>query len=461
MKPLIQVIRSIGNIIKISNNFQKLSVTYLTQNVQSTSTTLVVENTGGLTNTSGLLLVSDVDAENAEIVQYSAVPSSTTMTISALSVAHSRGESINEVSWNKFLIQTSPDQVTWTTLGETPIDPTSTSTSFNDSTGAAGLYYRVAFKNSVSGLISDFSSPIPAIEPNRNSAQAIINSVISDVGVSPNDTIVTQEFLLEALNLARETFDNLAYGYRWDWRQEFSYPIKCLAGTNFVELPDNVDFSETNRSVISVRMNTYNSMRPTPLRYVDKAKFNDLSQLLQGGLTATETLTGATTITLENTGDFNDAGSVFIATSNFSQTTLLIQYTGNNRNTNTLTGVTGVTRDIPVGTQCWSRSISAFIPSVFTIYDNKIWFNYPINDMQQGRNVYIDFYTKLEKITDPYQILQEHYAQVYKPYIKYAIQKRRNESTTLENSDYLEFMQQYNSVMDGIYSGQTTRLITS
>lgn len=462
MNPTFQALNSIGNILNINNGFQFLSSTYLKRDETAGAVTINVDNNTDFPST-GLLLISVRDSENAEFVTYSAKPSVSTFTVAALTLSHSRGESVNQTLWNQFIIESSPDGSTWSSLATIAIDPTSTSTVYNHSAGTAGLYYRVAYRNSVTTLQSGFSSTIQAQTPAYNSAQALINEVIEETGVSTSDTIITQQFLFEQVNTARRLFDNLTHGYQWDWREKFNVPFKVLSGTNFINLPDDIDFDMTNRSILKARLNGYNQGPNYPMNYVDKSTWNDLTIIIQGSYSVGITLIGSTSLVVENSGDFADAGTIYIATDNFDQQILVISYTANDRITNTLSGisVSAITRDIPAGTQIWARTIGTIIPVNYTVFDGKLWFDNIMPDMMQGRNIYLDYYSKLQKLESPADVMPEHHAHIYKDYMKYAIEKRKDPSTPLTHPDYVSFANEAKAVMNNMYSGQTLRIRTS
>ena len=136
---------------------------------------------------------------------------------------------------------------------------------------------------------------------------------------------------------------------------------------------------------------------------------------------------------------------------------LQIQYTANNIDTNTLTGVTGVTRDIGIGTQFWLNPVTA-IPSVYTIWNGTIYFDRPVPQSLQGKNVYIDYYKKLVDINSPLETLPEHFRDIYKHYLKFAVKKRRDDNLGEKDSDYQMFLRAASSVSSNQYTGQSIRI---
>jgi cation transport regulator ChaB len=137
-----------------------------------------------------------------------------------------------------------------------------------------------------------------------------------------------------------------------------------------------------------------------------------------------------------------------------------IAYTSVDLTTNQLLGVTGITRDIPAGTRVWSRpTISQ--PIYYTVFDGKLYFDRIIPDSMQGNNLYIDYYKKIEVVEDLYQVLPEHYREIYKWYLRYAIKYRKDNDLPSDDPDLKKFESLVQSLVDNLYTGQETTIITS
>jgi len=256
--------------------------------------------------------------------------------------------------------------------------------------------------------------------------------------------------------------DDIKTGHQWSDRQKFNQKIKILSGSNFFNLPDDVDFSQSNRSVLSVRMNGYGNGWTYPLEYVDKKLWNDINIINQGSVLTQDVNIGDTSIFVENSGDFLSRGPLYFATTDFSQSLLVTQYSANDLDTNELSGIpTGaITRFIPKGTQVWSRILGTAYPMCYTVYEGKVWFNQVIPQILQGKNALVDYYSKLEDITDPSTVLNEHHYKIYGTYIKYAIEKRKDPSTPTTHPDFVLFTTQAKAVMENEQNGQPTRIVT-
>jgi len=152
-----------------------------------------------------------------------------------------------------------------------------------------------------------------------------------------------------------------------------------------------------------------------------------------------------------------------VATSDPTQLIMNVSYTSNNLVTNTLTGVTGVTRNIPANTQVWAYSTFS-VPYFFTVFEDnlgvpKLWFDRPIPNGLQGKNLYLDYYKKIEDINFLSDVVPEHYRDIYKDYMKFAIKRRRDDSLGEDDQDYKKFMRGIANILGNPYTGQTQIII--
>jgi hypothetical protein len=311
-------------------------------------------------------------------------------------------------------------------------------------------------------MLSSLSAPIAVSSYGTNSVAQIIFPVLKAMGVSENDNKITTDFCLSAVNDARKYTSAKLFGIRHAWTQEFEHQMQVLAGSNYVQLPTDIDFNETDRSLLAARFLIGNILTPYNLKYIDKRSWNQIAFSVMGGTTTTDTLIGAVEIDLDSVGDFppTAAGTAYVATTDFTETIMQIQYTAINLTTKKLTGVTGVTRAIPTGTRVWSRpTISQ--PIYYTVFDDKLYFDRIIPDSMQGNNVYIDYYKKITEVESLSQDLPEHYREIYKWYLRYAIKYRKDLTLGSDDPDLVKFEGLVSALFNNLYTGQDTTIITS
>lgn len=461
MNPQVKVNHNVGNTIEIPNLLDIRAVTYLSANANTGATALPVDNAIDFTSGSTiLLLVSSLGAENAEILS-SVSHSNTSFTVPASTMPHNRGDSVNQIAYDQILIQKSTTiNGAYSTLATLTFQVTSFFTTFFDTAGLSTDYYKVQWRNSVTGEVSELSDSISATSFSEDSAGSLISSVLESMGISKGDKNINTQFMLGRLNDARTLVKGKLFGIRHSWNQQFEYPIKILAGTNYVDLPSDIDFNQTDRSLLSARLQIDNIISPYNLQYIDKRSWNNLQYSSIGSRNVGQVSIAGTSIVLESTGDLPASGSLFVATTDFNQTIMQISYTANNKTTNTLTGVTGVTRIIPIGTQIWLRPILNQ-PVYYTVYDDKIVFDRVVPDSMQGNNLYIDYYKKFSPITSISDVLDEPYREIYKSFLRYAVKYRKDTSTPKTDPDYKEFEELIESLFNNLYTGQGSVIITN
>jgi hypothetical protein len=467
--PQITIRHSIGNIIEIPNELNASVYTYLSNNFPIGTTALTVDNAIDFTSGTSILLLGSMGAENCEF-GYASAHTNQGFTVTATLQPHNRGDLVSQLNYDSIEISKSATvNGTYTVLATLPIFVTQQKTIQFDPAGLTSDFYQLRWKNSVTNTFSGYSSPVSVLTYPEDSVGSLISPVLSAMGISPNDTKITTQFCVDAIDDARKYTKMKLYGTRHGWLARFEVPIQVLAGSNFVLLPSDVDFKDTDRSVLAARFITGNVLAPFNLKYIDKRSWNQVAFNVGGSITVGSTAINATTIQLLTAGDFpttSNPGVAYVATTAFNQTTMQIQYTGVNLLTNQITGVTGVTRVIPDGTQIWVTPTIAqpidytVYPADATDHQGKIVFDRIIPDSMQGNNLYIDYYRKFEKITDLYQEVPEPYREIYKWYLRYAIKYRKDITLSQSDPDYVKFEALVQALFDNLYSGQDTIIIT-
>jgi len=438
--------------------------------VNTSSGVFAVENTEQFTTAGGLVLFGMIGAANAELLPVISSKTGTTLTMGAVSgaynlYAHNRGEIVSQVTYDRVRIESSTTaNGVFTEIADIPLQWSAPKTTYVDPNGTSTTYYRQRFYNTVRVKFSDYSnSGVGVSQADLGSTTA--GSLIVSVRKSVGNTDLPDDFFLSAINDARKVVEtSYGFGRMNEWRQVFEYPIQMLAGTNFVTLPTNIDFSETNRTLLAARFARQSVAANTPITYCDKREWNQRAYLNRYSTTVNQTLSGASTITLTSTGDFGATGSISIATDDPTQLILNVPFTANNLLTNTLT-ITGaaLTRNVPAGTQIWAYSTFS-IPFFFTVFEDnlgvpKMWFDRPIPAGLQGKNIYLDYYKKITDIVFLSDVIPEHYRDVYKDYLKFAVKRRRDDTIGEDDPDYIKFMRGIANILGNPYTGQNQIII--
>jgi len=451
---------NIGNTITVSNDMLLRVKTYLSDNYALGSTVINVDNAQDFLITN-IALFEGIGQERAEFRPITAL-TNTQLTVSATVFSHNRGSAVYLSQYDQIVIEKASSLGgSYSVLGTYFIQATQQNTVIQDNTGLTTSYYRVKLKNSVNLLESGYSQESTALPFGSQSVAAMFSNLRQQAGVSESDSRVTTLFLIGALNDARDYIKNTMAGYKQGWLAEFEFPIQVHAGNNFVELPDNYDYNFTNNALLSVRYPRMGGLAPYPLTYIDKREWNNASYGLKYTYTKGTTLSGSTTLNVTNIGDFSiyPSGTIFVATEDFSQKIMQVNYTGVDLITNTFTGCTGITRNIGDNVQVFAFP-NFSIASFYTVYDNKIVFNRPIPDIMQAQNIYIDYYKAMDYVTDINITLDEPFKDIYKYYIRYAIKYLRDNSIKMETDpDFKMFAQLTQEWINNHYIGQTQKVI--
>lgn len=471
MFPQILIRHNIGNIIEIPNELNPKVFTYLSNNYAIGTTALGVDNAIDFTAGTIITVLGSVGAENCEF-GYASAHTDQEITVTATKQPHNRGDLVTQVNYDQIEIsKSSTIDGSYSVIATVSLFLTQQKTVQFDSSGLVTDYYILRWKNSQTSAFSGYSDPISVLSYPADSVGSVIFPVLKAMGINENDSKITVPFCIEAINDARKYVKGKLYGVRHAWLSKFEFPIQVLAGSNFVYLPEDVDFNDTDRSMLSGRFIMNNVLAPFNLKYIDKRSWNQVAFNVGGSVTDGETAIAATEIFLESAGDFlpaNNEGVAYIATTDFDQELLQIAYTGVDLVLKKLTGVTGIDRTIPSGTQIWVTPTIAQ-PIWYTVYPEgdeqdsrgKIVFDRIIPDSMQGNNFYIDYYKKMTEVVDLYQRLPEPYREIYKWYLRYAIKYRKDITLAQSDPDYKKFEELVQALFDNLYTGQDTIVITS
>ena len=106
-------------------------------------------------------------------------------------------------------------------------------------------------------------------------------------------------------------------------------------------------------------------------------------------------LTSDTSITLTDSGDFDESGSIYIAAAATTGVLDTVAYTANAEATNIISGVTGIqTAGHATLIDVW-QGVTFGFPTFFTVNDGYIYFDVPFEDSLAGENIYMDYYSTL------------------------------------------------------------------
>ena len=403
------------------------------------------------------LVVGNVGAEKTEIVKISGTPSAASISLTAAtSFAHDRGTRLISIPFNQAIVGRSTDSgVNYSDLATIDLRLDSTEIYLQRTADASTDYYRVRFYNSTTALSSSNSDGLIATGYAANSAGELIRRALISMGERIDGQVLTKEFLLEALHDGRQEIDRHILVDRWSFRTVFDYDGgDMIPGRYQITLPTDLRDDDTYKNVLAV----YLGRGKRELDKVDKRAVNGwyrgvAHSTLNGAITS-----ASTSIVLTSSGDFDESGSVDIAAEDITETVDNAAYTTNTESTKTLGTVTSIANSHATARDVW-QGASFGLPIEYAVYESKITFSQPFGDDYAGENVWIDYYAKMTKADSDGDLLDEPFAEIYVPYLRYRIKHRKNNQIDRETDpDYKDWAEKRETQARKEFTGQDLRV---
>lgn len=400
------------------------------------------------------VVLGKLGVEKSEIVKLSAADS-TSLTCGATVFAHNRGDLITFIPYNQIIMERSTDGgSTWTPLAAVNIQADNADTLIQRPSDGLTDMYRVRFYNSTTTNYSDYSDTVLATGYADNSVFSLKKRALEDMGERIGDEI-TDEWLNGALWEGRRDVDKEQT--KWAWRTHFNADLgDIIPGRYTVALPSDYRDPQSNDSMLSLRL----GRNDRPLTYQDRNRFNQNYRNIAHSRLLSAITAVSTSIQLNSTGDFDDSGSIYIAAEGVTGTIDLVTYTGNNKATNTLTGVTGITDSHAVARDVWQGG-NFGQPSAYTINNGNIEFDIPFENNLAAENIKADYYGELVEYNSDADILDEPEFDLYVNWLKYKIKYKKSNGTldVLKDPDYILYLKGLKSLVEANLLGQEIHLV--
>ncbi len=369
-----------------------------------------------------------------EIIQISpsTPPTSTSITFATQTTfAHNRGDIVRFIPYNQIVPERSTNAgVSYSALATIGIRADSSETYLQRPSDASTDYYRFRFFNSDTSLYSTYSDAVIASGYGDDTIYACKERALSSLG-EKRSSLITDLFLNESIMEARRIADQNPAVFRWSFRTKFGVAMgQMLSGQWSITVPTDLRDRNTYKNILSLRFGKQNR----PIVYQDRFRFNQ-NYLNVGHNTLNGAVTiGATSIVLNSTHDMDAAGAITVANNAVGDGLMVVSYTGNNKTTNTLTGVTGVTRNIADGTDVWQRAVFG-LPTAYTIDNGKIYFDVAIKLDYDGEDVKTDYYQAIQPIHSDADRFDEPFYDLYTSYLKWKIKYLKSNGKIDRDSD--------------------------
>lgn len=382
-----------------------------------------------------VLLIGEFGSEGSEIILSHSVtaPSLFTVTLaSALTKPHPKDTTVSILAFNQIEFSHSPTLGgSKSVLALSTIDPEQDEMTYEDSSNTSG-YYFTRYKNSISGLFSDYSDGIPYTGLPINTVGYAIDTAMNELHAGFTEKLTFSMmigFAKQMLKLVRGKLKS------WNRYTEYDYNFGTVSmGVRRFAVPSTMYDQFSNKSIKSLRVG--NGM---PLIPIDRNEYLQQTENATYTEVATQAAIADTSLVLDDTSDLADDGSITVYKSGVKYT---VEYTANNRTTNTLTVASDqITVILPVDSQVWQGVTEAEV-EYFSVQDGYVYLWPMISSTFEGRNLTGDFLTDIEDIDSQMDVITGPKFDMLTPYLKYKI-RAVNENSGLEDIErdpsYKEF----------------------
>lgn len=369
--------------VKIKNISLVLNepTTFLTSDTASGVTSINVKNITGFAINQPLI-IGILGNQGTEIVKThaSTPPASGAITLAAASIfPHSSSTFVGVLAYDQVEISTATTATgSKTVLGTQTVAVDSDTTNYNDTTNASGFYF-ARFYNSITATYSGYSDPIPATGYTLKSARKIIDNALGMINKKTSDLLSDVYAFSEIDNCQTEVVQDLK---RWSFLQKFDYNMGDLStGQWRIALPTDCADQNTTKSIYNFRIG-----KGSNITWIDKEKWNQIIQDIAHTTLSVNINLNDVTITLVDSSDFEDSGTVSIGANTYA-------YTANNRATGVLT-ITAATTTNTSGTDVFQGG-TVGTPQYWTTFGGYLYFFPILSPTLNGRNAILDYYSAL------------------------------------------------------------------
>lgn len=406
--------------------------------------------------TNQALLIEDFGSESAEIVTINGTPTvgGGCVLTSVLVRSHPVGSKVYILDFDQIELShatTATGSKTVLTLnsGIVSIQPDTKIQVYNESEFTTG-YYFARYKHSIAGTFSGYTDALVYGGWDKNTVGYMIDRALRDVGETLSEKI-TRFDCYEWIN----TGLRLIQGKLKRWPEHYSYNTvlgQIQRGTNKTTMPTDAYDTETNKSIIALRIGDAKK-----LQYLSPSDFdNQMGQALSTQVT-TQALAADTTLAIDNSYDFADSGTVDVY---ISGTKYSITYTGVTRSATTgvLTGVpasgTGsITVTIPAATYVWQNEEEG-IPVWFTVRNGVIE-HWPLADASNDNmNLYADYAKVATSVDSDGDTIDLQRFDILQDYLSWRIEAKARNNGVLSTGVYVS----RRFVPNGWYAAFTEKL---
>ena len=409
--------------------------TYITADVAAGATSVTVADTASFSS-NDYIVIGKIGEQQAELRQMTGKTATTMTGLTALTFDHSQNTHVFFIPFNQVQLEKDTGSG-YASLAQVTLRVDQPEFFYLDTAGLAADNYRFRLGNTTTLGVTAYSDVWLATGPGDNTVFAVKKRAVETSGMLLGDiykgeSLITDKFLNEALFEGRRFVHHRLK--RWSFRQQFDYNNgNVTAGMISAALPTDMQDTNSTKNLLSARIGS-SRVDMTP---ISKREWNVLQQgRTHTTLGAAITAVGNTTVTLTDSSDFDESGAISIVDAGTEDT---IDYTANNETTNVLSGVTNITATHVISLDVW-QDPSYALPTQYTVFEGRIYFNCPIHPDFHAENLYLDYYKTVVTVNSDADTFDEPDYDMYVYYLKWRIKQARNQGLIADQDpDYKEF----------------------
>jgi hypothetical protein len=421
-----------------------------------------------------VLLIEDFGAETAEIVTVNGNPTVNGGAIfdSVLVRSHPVGSKVyiidfDQVEFSHATTATGSKTTLSTTLGSgiVALQADTKVQIYNEAQFSSG-YYFARYKNSISGVFSDYTDPLVYGGWTGSTVGYMIERSLRDVGEDLSAKVTRfdcYEWVTTGIRLIQ--------GKLKRWPEHYSYNAvlgQMQRGDNTTTMPTDAYDTETNKSIIAVRVGD-----SSKLIYLSPGDFEENLSGVRHTTVTTQATSGQTSLTIDNSYDFDDSGYVSVYVSNTKYSVRYTAVTRGTGGTGVLTGIpasgTGaITVTIPALTDVWQNEEEG-TPTWYTVRNAQIE-TWPLADSaHDNANIYGDYAKVATSVDSDGDVIDLQRFDMLQDYLSWRIEAKARNNGVLSmgtyiakrfvpNSWYAQFTEKLNDAIKTLPSNNTFRI---
>lgn len=414
-----------GSMLKLSNlvltEGQKRA--NMTADVSATGTVITVDNFSGIAD-NDYLLIGEWGEPTAEIVQVNDAGVDATITVGALAHDHYADTPVTVIPCNhvEFYRETTliADPNTTAPTNQVGSDVNimayRTETIIQDATNTTGYGY-ARFGSTEDTKYSEFTLGVSYEGNAYNSVEEMAIEAVDLVGLNIGDEHATEEQLLRDFNQAQNIITKTQ-----DWIFELIEDNTSIASTEneykyaLSGLTYPMKYPNSKQGVMNVKFGS------NVLKYRDWPRFEELFKDVAITTDSAGSAIGATTITLTDSTEFAESGTIYAGEN-------VITYTTNTESTGVLSGIpasgTGsIEATITAGDNVW-QGLSPGVPTLYALFGGYIYLDVPVETDEVGKKIKLKYLKQLTRFSDFSDTTDITFYDALQYYVAYKIELRR------------------------------------